>query len=62
VKPWDYAAGMLLVKEAGGLITNSKGLDFRLGDKDIVAGSESVVANFISLVTKNGEVILLGNN
>ena len=35
--PWDFAAGMLLVKEAGGTIVNLKGEDLKLSDIELVA-------------------------
>ena len=32
LKPWDFAAGMLLVEEAGGKVTNMRGAPLRFGD------------------------------
>ena len=37
--PWDYAAGMLLVTEAGGKVTNADGADDVLGGGSILAGN-----------------------
>ncbi|WP_353662572.1 inositol monophosphatase family protein [Hydrogenimonas sp. SS33] len=37
LKPWDVAAGILLVREAGGRVSDHKGGDYRLGDPVIVA-------------------------
>ena len=37
LKPWDVAAGMLLVEEAGGRVTNHREETYRLGDPVIVA-------------------------
>ena len=37
LKPWDMAAGALLVKEAGGHVTDFKGTDNFVFGKDIVA-------------------------
>lgn len=39
LQPWDVAAGMLLVREAGGFVTDFK------GDKDILATGNVVAAN-----------------
>ena len=39
LKPWDVAAGTLIVQEAGGLVT-----DFRNG-KDFIFGGEILAAN-----------------
>ncbi len=35
--PWDIAAGILLVREAGGRVTNFKCQDWTLKDKSVVA-------------------------
>ncbi len=43
VKPWDIAAGELLVREAGGLVTDFKGGNDPLYAGEIVAGSVKVV-------------------
>ena len=32
LKPWDFAAGLLLVEEAGGRVTNMRGKPLRFGD------------------------------
>ncbi|BDY11881.1 inositol monophosphatase family protein [Hydrogenimonas cancrithermarum] len=37
LKPWDVAAGILLVEEAGGKVSNHRGEPYRLGDPVIVA-------------------------
>jgi len=37
--PWDFAAGVLLVREAGGLVTDMSGRDVALEDSAIVAGN-----------------------
>ena len=43
LKPWDYAAGMLLVEEAGGKVTDYKGNPVDItGNSDIVAGSQTI--------------------
>ena len=39
IKPWDVAAGVLLVHEAGGLVTNYAGAPFRLTDHSIIASN-----------------------
>ena len=39
LKPWDMAAGALLVTEAGGLVTDYAGKKFDIFDRSIVAGS-----------------------
>lgn len=43
LKPWDFAAGLLLVQEAGGRVTNYKGQDICAAEiSDIVAGNGKV--------------------
>jgi myo-inositol-1(or 4)-monophosphatase len=37
--PWDVAAGQLLVREAGGIVTKRNGDAMRIGDGDILATS-----------------------
>ena len=39
IKPWDVAAGTLLVREAGGLVTNYQGAPFGLDDHCIIASN-----------------------
>ncbi|HJS47994.1 MAG TPA: inositol monophosphatase family protein [Gemmatimonadales bacterium] len=40
--PWDYAAGQLLVEEAGGVVTDLAGRDPALGHGGIVAGNRAI--------------------
>ncbi len=37
--PWDVAAGMLILQEAGGKVSNYSGKDFSIYDKEIVASN-----------------------
>lgn len=37
--PWDVAAGILLVREAGGIVTDFSGVDSRVAHAGIVAGN-----------------------
>ena len=39
IQPWDVAPGVLLVREAGGLVTNYDGAPYRLADRHIVASN-----------------------
>jgi myo-inositol-1(or 4)-monophosphatase len=39
IKPWDVAAGILLVREAGGRVSNYHGRAFRLEDHSIIASN-----------------------
>jgi myo-inositol-1(or 4)-monophosphatase len=42
LKPWDVAAGLLIVQEAGGKISNEKGEEYNL-DEHIIASSNGFV-------------------
>lgn len=57
LKPWDLAAGMLMVREAGGYVKDFKGGDDCLDTGDIVAGGEKVYKDIAALIAKHG----LGN-
>ncbi|MGH9773733.1 MAG: inositol monophosphatase family protein [Candidatus Acidiferrales bacterium] len=42
LKSWDTAAGMLLVREAGGMVTDIAGRPYHPGDKDILASNGKI--------------------
>jgi myo-inositol-1(or 4)-monophosphatase len=42
VKPWDVAAGIVLIREAGGFVTDCDGHDNMLLNGDICAGNEPI--------------------
>jgi myo-inositol-1(or 4)-monophosphatase len=43
IKPWDSAAGVLLVREAGGIVQTYRGLEYDPFHNSIVAGTKHVV-------------------
>ncbi|MGJ8679737.1 inositol-1-monophosphatase [Paraglaciecola sp.] len=47
IKPWDIAAGELLVRESGGLVTDFAGGNDPMHKGEIVAGSAKVVQNLV---------------
>jgi myo-inositol-1(or 4)-monophosphatase len=49
--PWDVAAGILLIHEAGGQITDLAGAPARPGDQAVVASNAALGAEFRSRVT-----------
>ncbi|MRJ02714.1 MAG: inositol monophosphatase [Epsilonproteobacteria bacterium] len=51
LQPWDTAAGILIVEEAGGRVTNSEGKKYRFGDI-IVATNGKIGDNFIEALQK----------
>ena len=42
LSPWDMAAGLLLVREAGGFVSDINGGDDMLTERNIVAGNETI--------------------
>ncbi|MCY7294742.1 inositol-1-monophosphatase [Alteromonas sp. a30] len=50
VKPWDIAAGELIVKEAGGLVTDFNGGHEHFRSGEIVAGHPKVVQKIVRLI------------
>ncbi|MAA98798.1 MAG: inositol monophosphatase [Stappia sp.] len=42
LKPWDMAAGILMVREAGGFVSDITGKDDMFGTASIVAGNEHI--------------------
>jgi myo-inositol-1(or 4)-monophosphatase len=44
LKPWDVAAGILLIEEAGGIVTNFDGKPYTFSDNNIVAGNPAIHA------------------
>ena len=48
VSPWDVAAGILLVREAGGAASDREGGPMRIGSKGFAAGGRGVHDDFMS--------------
>ena len=53
LKPWDMAAGSLLIKEAGGLVTDFQGTENFLETGHIVAANPKLLRALIPLVKKH---------
>jgi len=52
VYPWDIAAGLLLVREAGGEVTDFKGRPVGVDSHEIVAGSKRLNGLFLEWLNK----------
>jgi myo-inositol-1(or 4)-monophosphatase len=52
LSPWDIAAGMLLVREAGGKVTDFHGTNNVLFSNQILATSHSIYGDFSHVVSK----------
>jgi myo-inositol-1(or 4)-monophosphatase len=54
LKPWDVAAGILLVKESGGFVTDADGGSEMLTTGSICAGNETIHAQLLGLLRAAG--------
>ena len=50
LKPWDIAAGMLLVREAGGVVSDLDGRDRMLETGDILAANDALHKPLLDLI------------
>lgn len=48
--PWDWAAGILLVREAGGFVSDFRGGDRMLARRELVAGNSAIHSKLHKLV------------
>jgi myo-inositol-1(or 4)-monophosphatase len=55
VKPWDMAAGLILVREAGGFVSDCDGSDDMLAKGHIAAGNEPVHKEIIRVLKQAGQ-------
>ena len=53
LKPWDMAAGVLLIQEAGGLVGQYDGEEGYLASGQIMAANPKIFAQMASLLSKN---------
>ncbi|MGH6740633.1 MAG: inositol monophosphatase family protein, partial [Bradyrhizobium sp.] len=54
IKPWDIAAGLILVREAGGFVTDCDGDDDMMGKSQIVAGNEAIQKEVVRVLQQAG--------
>ena len=50
LSPWDVAAGLCLVREAGGFVTDLDGADTSLQTGDVLAGNEAMHRDLLALL------------
>jgi myo-inositol-1(or 4)-monophosphatase len=55
LKPWDVAAGLILVREAGGFVTDCDGGDDMLAKGHIVAGNEAIQKEVVRVLKQAGK-------
>ncbi len=51
LKPWDMAAGALLVSEAGGIISDFTGEGHHMTKGDVIAGSPKIFAQMLNVLS-----------
>jgi myo-inositol-1(or 4)-monophosphatase len=54
VQPWDIAAGVVLIREAGGMVTRLEGDDDLLARGTVVAGNPNIFPKLVDLVRADG--------
>jgi myo-inositol-1(or 4)-monophosphatase len=52
--PWDIAAGVLLIREAGGVVTDFGGRDVGIGHTAVVAGNPAIHAWLLEALNSDG--------
>jgi myo-inositol-1(or 4)-monophosphatase len=50
LKPWDMAAGSLIVREAGGVISDFSGQPGHMGNGEVVAGNEAIHGHLVKAI------------
>jgi myo-inositol-1(or 4)-monophosphatase len=55
LSPWDLAAGIIVVREAGGFVSDLNGRDEMMGSGDVIAGNEAVHRDLLALLTAAGK-------
>jgi myo-inositol-1(or 4)-monophosphatase len=51
LQPWDIAAGSLMIKEAGGLVTDMNGGEDFLNSGNIVAGNPKILKQILKIIS-----------
>ena len=50
LQPWDVAAGMLLVREAGGFVSDFRGGEQMIERREVIAGNDAIHSKLHKLV------------
>jgi myo-inositol-1(or 4)-monophosphatase len=56
IKPWDMAAGLILVREAGGFVTDCDGGDDMFAKGHVVAGNEAIQKEIVRVLKQADRV------
>jgi myo-inositol-1(or 4)-monophosphatase len=54
LRPWDLAAGIVILREAGGYVTDADGKDAMLDKGSVVAGNEPIHRHLLKLIQTAG--------
>jgi myo-inositol-1(or 4)-monophosphatase len=54
LRPWDLAAGIVVLREAGGFVTDIEGRDAILANGSVVAGNEPIQRELLKLLKTAG--------
>ena len=54
LKPWDLAAGIVILREAGGYVSDAEGKDAMLDQGSVVAGNEPIHRHLLKLLKTAG--------
>jgi len=53
LEPWDMAAGIVIVREAGGMVTDLDGTDAMLKSKSVIAGTPKIQRQLLKTLANN---------
>jgi myo-inositol-1(or 4)-monophosphatase len=56
IQPWDVAAGALMVTEAGGMVSDLRGGDFRADDRQILASNSHLHEQLLKVIARHPPV------
>jgi myo-inositol-1(or 4)-monophosphatase len=54
LRPWDLAAGIVVLREAGGFVSDAEGGDGMLAQGSVVAGNEAIQRKLLKLIKTAG--------
>lgn len=55
LQPWDIAAGLLIVREAGGMVSDLSGRDQMLANGDVLAANDTLHRTLLSMIREAGD-------
>ncbi|MGH9757301.1 MAG: inositol monophosphatase family protein, partial [Candidatus Acidiferrales bacterium] len=61
LKSWDAAAGILMVREAGGTVTDFSGRPYRAGDRELLASNGRIQGEIIQVAADITERLSAGS-